>query len=164
MAEYRDQKELDQASSLLDNMEKIQEVFQIQTAQFQDQILLGDQFFGTAAAPVALQEVQKRNQTLKAEKTTLETTRNKSNARAEQLDRDFVDEREALPETLTSSIIHVLDDYTLIVLMISYIFMMLSVIFVYTSLNQYSASSILKSIGFAFFISILLFIVASIIL
>jgi hypothetical protein len=164
MAEYRDATDLAQANTLLDTMEKVQEVFQLQTAQFQDQILLGDQFFGTSAAPTVLKEVQERNQALQDQKDELAATIKKGRARAEQLNRDFVDEREALPETLTTSIIHVLDDYTLVVLMISYVFMILASIFVYTSLNGYSISSILKGVGFAFFISILLFIIASVVL
>ena len=164
MAEYRDSTELAQANSLLDNLDKIQDVFQLQTAQFQDQMLLGDQFFGTSATPVVRNEVQERNQSLVDKKNALTTGIKKSLAKSEQMNRDFEDEKAALPETLTSQVIHVLDDYTLVVLMISYIFMILASIFVYTSINGYSMSSILKAVGFAFFISILLFIIASIIL
>lgn len=164
MAEYRDSTELAQANSLLDNLDKVQDVFQLQTAQFQDQMLLGDQFFGTSATPVVRNEVQERNQSLVDKKDALTASIKKSIAKSEQLNRDFEDEKEALPETLTSQVIHVLDDYTLVVLMISYIFMILASIFVYTSINGYSMMSILKAVGFAFFISILLFIIASVIL
>ena len=164
MSEYRDSAEVKQATDLLDNLDKIQDVFQLQTAQFQDQMLLGDQFFGTSATPVVLNEVQKRNQSLHDQKKTLTEKIDKSIAKAEQMNRDFEDEKEALPETLTTSVIHVLDDYTLVVLMISYVFMILASIFVYTSINGYTLSSIFKAVGFAFFISVLLFIIASIVL
>jgi len=164
MAEYRDSTELNQANSLLDNLDKIQDVFQLQTAQFQDQMLLGDQFFGTSATPVVRNEVQERNQSLVDKKDALTASIKKSIAKSEQMNRDFEDEKGALPETLASRVIHVLDDYTLVVLMISYIFMILASIFVYTSINGYSMSSILKAVGFAFFISILVFIIASVVL
>jgi hypothetical protein len=164
MAEYRDSTELAQANNLLDNLDKVQDVFQLQTAQFQDQMLLGDQFFGTSATPVVRNEVQERNQSLVDQKASLEASIKKSIAKSEQMNRDFEDEKAALPETLTTSVIHVLDDYTLVVLMISYIFMILAFIFVYTSINGYSISSIFKAVGFSFFISILLFIIAAIVL
>lgn len=164
LKDSRDATELDRANTLLDSIDTIQEVFQHEVAQYNDQMLLGDQFFGTSADPTLLNDVRHRNKSLTKQKNDLESDMKKSRAHAEQLDRDFLDEREALPETLTSSIIHVLDDYTLVVLMISYVFMMLACIFVYTASHLYSISSILTGVGSAFFISILLFIIASIIL
>jgi hypothetical protein len=164
MDTYRSPVEVEQARNLLANMDTIKDDFEIQVALFYDQQLSGDQFFGTSASPAVREEVQARNTTLTDQKEALQHKLKKSRARAEQLNRDFEDEKAALPEPLTTRIIHVLDDYTLVVLMISYIFMMLATIFVYTSINGYSLSSILKAVGFAFFISILLFIIASIVL
>jgi hypothetical protein len=80
----------------------------------------------------------------------------------ERHDRDFVDlEGTVIPNT---SSIHVLDDYTMWVLLLSYLIMAFAVIFLYSQLNNYSISSILISVGGMTLISFFLIILAIIVL
>ena len=76
--------------------------------------------------------------------------------------RDFIDLEKAL-EPNTSSI-HVLDDITLWMLLLSYILFAVSIIFWYSHIHMYSISSIVISLGGMLLISLLLVVLAIIIL
>jgi len=79
-------------------------------------------------------------------------------ASIEQHERDFVDLRDALPEVLPSTSVHILDDYTLWMLVLSYSLFMVSVIFYYCYINSYTPTSILVSTVGAGLVTIFLFI------
>lgn len=79
-------------------------------------------------------------------------------ASIEQHERDFIDLRDALPEVLPSTSVHVLDDYTMWMLVLSYSLFMVSVIFYYCYINSYTMSSILTSTVGAGLVTIFLFI------
>ena len=76
--------------------------------------------------------------------------------------RDFIDLEKAL-EPNTSSI-HVLDDITLWMLLLSYILFAVSIVFWYSHIHMYSISSIAMSLGGMLLISLLLVVLAIIIL
>jgi hypothetical protein len=80
----------------------------------------------------------------------------------ERHDRDFVD-LESTTEPNTSSI-HVLDDYTLWMLILSYTLFALSIIFMYSHTHYYSISSILLSVLGMAIITFFLVVLAIIIL
>jgi hypothetical protein len=161
---YRSTEELTRAQTLLNNIETVKDTFDLQSAQFLDSILLGDQFFGSSGNSTALSEVNKRMIDLKAKKTQLEDTLQKTRSSAERLNRDFIDVKETLPETLPTRIIHMLDDYTLVVLMISFFFMVLSLIFIYAATQGYTLMSILKGSGYGLLLSVFMFVFAAIVL
>ena len=102
--------------------------------------------------------------TLDVKKTELEETLQKTRSSAERLNRDFIDVKETLPETLPTRIIHMLDDYTLVVLLISFFFMVLSLIFIYAATQGYTLMSILKGSGYGLLLSVFMFVFASIVL
>lgn len=66
-------------------------------------------------------------------------------ASIEQHERDFVDLRDALPEVLPNTSVHVLDDYTMWVLVLSYGIFVISMIFYYCYTANYSIGSIITS-------------------
>jgi hypothetical protein len=76
--------------------------------------------------------------------------------------RDFIDLEKVL-EPNTSSI-HVLDDITLWMLLLSYILFAVSIVFWYSHIHMYSISSIAISLGGMLLISLLLVVLAIIIL
>ena len=82
----------------------------------------------------------------------------------EQHERDFIDLRDALPEVLPSTSVHVLDDYTMWMLVLSYSLFMVSVIFYYCYINSYTMGSILTSTVGAAIITIFLFILTILLL
>jgi hypothetical protein len=85
-------------------------------------------------------------------------------ASIEQHERDFIDLRDALPEVLPSTSVHVLDDYTMWMLVLSYSLFMVSVIFYYCYINSYTMGSILTSTVGAAIITIFLFILTILLL
>jgi len=80
----------------------------------------------------------------------------------ERYDRDFVE----LNQTTTpnTSSIHVLDDYTLWVLLLSYILFAVAICFWYSHIHLYSISSILMSVGGMTLVSFFLIVLGIIIL
>ena len=80
----------------------------------------------------------------------------------ERHDRDFVElEQSTSPNT---SSIHVLDDYTLWVLLLSYLIFATAICFYYSHIHLYSISSILISVGGMTLVSFFLIVLAIIIL
>lgn len=164
LASCRSSTESQRADQLLFSVDDTLGFFSGQTAQFNDLMATGDKFLGAAPSSSALDEVRVRNRDLKGRVKKLEGRIQQGQARMEQMERDFLDTKAALPETLPNKIIHVLEDYTLAVLLLAYIFGALAVLFYYVNSNMYSLNSILfGSIGLAV-LSIFLFILAMIFL
>jgi hypothetical protein len=80
----------------------------------------------------------------------------------ERHDRDFVELNQ--PTTPNTSSIHVLDDYTLWVLLLSYILFAVAICFWYSHIHLYSISSILMSVGGMTLVSFFLIVLGIIIL
>jgi hypothetical protein len=160
LASCRSSTESQRADQLLFSVDDTLGFFSGQTAQFNDLMATGDKFLGAVPSSSALEEVRIRNRDLKGRVKKLEAHIQQGHARMEQMERDFLDTKAALPETLPNKIIHVLEDYTLAVLLLAYIFGALAVLFYYVNSNMYSIKSILfGSIGLAV-VSIFLFILA----
>jgi Fe2+ transport system protein B len=124
---------------------------------FNDLILSGDNIFGTTTHDSNMAEIQKRNQELKDMKENLQMEIDKNESTAERADRDFVDSREALPDSLPNKTLHVIEDYTLATALFTYIFMALAFLYVYVVASGYTVKSILIGLVAEFVISIILF-------
>jgi hypothetical protein len=96
-------------------------------------------------------QIQNLNEEIKQLKGTIE-----------RHNRDFID-LESTTEPNTSSI-HVLDDYTLWMLVLSYMLFAFSIVFMYSHTHYYSISSILLSVAGMTLITFFLFVLAIIIL
>jgi hypothetical protein len=79
-------------------------------------------------------------------------------ASIEQHSRDFVDLRDAMPELIPNTNVHILDDYTMWVLVLSYSLFIVSVIFYYCHIHNYALNSILISTISAGIITVFIFI------
>jgi len=75
----------------------------------------------------------------------------------EQTNRDFVDLRDAMPEQIPNTNVHLLDDYTMWILVLSYSLFVVSVIFYYCHTHNYALNSILISTVTAGILTIFLF-------
>jgi hypothetical protein len=164
LASCRSPTETNRANQLLFSVDDTLGFFTSQTAQFNDLIATGDKFLGAAPSSSALKDVRARNAELKKRVQRLEAQIGQSVARMEQKERDFLDMKAALPETLPSKVIHVLEDYTLVVLLLSYVFGALAVVFYYAHSNHYAIKSILIGTGGIGVLSLFLFILAMIFL
>ena len=107
-------------------------------------------------------QLQYLKSSLSTQKQNLEEEIKQLKGTVERHNRDFID-LESVTEPNTSSI-HVLDDYTLWMLVLSYILFALSIVFMYSHTHYYSISSILMSVLGMAFITFFLFILAIIIL
>jgi hypothetical protein len=143
LASCRSSTEAQRANQLLFSVDDTMGFFSGQTAQFNDLMVTGDKFLGAAPSSSSLNEVRARNRDLKTRAKKLEGQIDRGTARMEQMERDFLDTKATLPETLPKKIIHVLEDYTLAVLLLAYIFAALAVLFYYVNIHNYALNSIL---------------------
>ena len=164
LATCRNSTESQRASQLLFNIDDNISFFGDQTAVFNDLMVTGDMFFGTSPSSTAIQEVTQRNKDLKKRKQGLLRGVRQSTARMEQMERDFLDVKGELPESLPSQTIHVLEDYTLVVLLAAYLFGAVAVLFYYIASNGYAIKSILIGTVGASVLSIFLFVLGFIFL
>ena len=160
----RNTEELNRASQLVSTLDNIPEQFAVQAALFMDLLSTGDSVMGTSATGSAIQDVKSRNQELKQTLADTQASIDKYTAIVERSERDFVDEKDAAPEEIRKSHINVLDDYTLLVLSISYVFCVLVGVIAYMSTNNYSITSIVVSLVAAAALSLCLTILALIML
>jgi len=100
--------------------------------------------------------------TLKQRKTDLENKIQQLTSSTERHARDFIDlEQSVQPNT---SSIHVLDDLTLWMLLLSYILFAVSIVFWYSHIHMYSVSAIMTSIGGMFLVSFLMLVLGLVVL
>jgi len=131
-------------------LDDVKGFFEGQFAQFNDMLAAGDKFNGTSASSTVIAEVAARNRDLQATLETLQKETKKLKGSAERHERDFLDVRAALPERLPTQRLNVLDDYTMLLLTVSYLVMALSIVFYYAQVNNYTITSILGgTIGMA---------------
>jgi hypothetical protein len=97
-------------------------------------------------------------QDLGVEIQQLEQKQAELKASIEQHSRDFVDLRDAMPELIPNTNVHILDDYTMWVLVLSYSLFIVSVIFYYCHIHNYALNSILISTISAGIITVFIFI------
>jgi len=164
LAACRNTDEVQRASALLSTIDDVPDFFASQTSQFNDLLLTGDSFFGTSASASAIQDVKQRNQELKQTAAASQAAIAKYTTIIERAERDFVDEKDAAPETIRDKVVHVLDDYTLLVLTISYVFFILVGLLYYMASNNYTVTSLIIGIVGASAISLCLTILALILL
>jgi hypothetical protein len=97
-----------------------------------DSLTVGDSMFGNYGHSDVSKQVQDRNKDLKAKKEELMNDINKKEAIIERSNRDFTDIKKTLPEVEPKTILHFIEDYTLAILSVSYLFMMCVIIYGYT--------------------------------
>jgi hypothetical protein len=145
------------------SLDNLNGFFQDQTAQFQQLLTTGDHIFGTAAPVAMIAEIIKRNKELSTNLTNIQNKIVQLRLSTEQNDRDFIDTRESLPDVLSSDTT-ILDNYTILLVMLTYLILALSGVFYYAQANDYSMNSILIGTGAGALISILLFVLGIIVL
>jgi len=96
--------------------------------------------------PSMIQQVTIRNQELAAKKEKLKKERIEQAAIVDRVDRDFMDVKHATPEMLEKNKLNVLEDYTLAVLMMAYLFMALAALYVYVISAPEMTTALIKGI------------------
>ena len=97
-------------------------------ASIQDALLMGDQIVGTNSNTQVVRQAQLRNKELKETKTALEVDIRQKEAIVNRTNRDFSDVKDSLPQTQSNQILHVVEDYTVAILVVAYLFAILGFI------------------------------------
>ena len=97
-------------------------------ASIQDALLMGDQIVGTNSNTQVVRQAQLRNKELKETKTALEVDIRQKEAIVNRTNRDFADVKDSLPQTQSNQILHVVEDYTVAILVVAYLFAILGFI------------------------------------
>jgi hypothetical protein len=89
-----------------------------------DSISIGDSLFGSYGHTDITNQIRERNDDLKKKKEGLIQDINRKESIIERANRDFTDVKRTLPEKQPKKILHFIEDYTIVVLSMSYLFML----------------------------------------
>jgi hypothetical protein len=128
-------------------------------ANITDSLMMGDAMFGSFGYADITHQVTARNNELKSKKDVLITDIKKKEAIVERSNRDFTDLKDSLPEPQPNKILHVLEDYTLFVVVLSYLIVILAGIYVYVFRAESKGFALLKGILGSSILSTFLFMV-----
>lgn len=93
-------------------------------ANVRDSLAVGESVFGSYGHSDITKQIRDRNDDLINKKESLIQDINKKESIIERANRDFTDVKRTLPEKQPKKILHFIEDYTLAVLSISYLFML----------------------------------------
>lgn len=96
----------------------------------------------TNQASIQTDQLAKRKKELIKDVEMKEAIINRSN-------RDFSDVKGTLPEHLPKKTLHVIEDYTMAILAMSYLFMVIAAVYLYTITSTEPMSAMLRGIGYA---------------
>lgn len=96
----------------------------------------------TNQASIQTEQLSKRKKELIKDVEMKEGIINRSN-------RDFSDVKDTLPEHLPKKTLHVVEDYTMAILAMSYLFMVIAAVYLYTITSTEPMSAMLRGIGYA---------------
>ena len=128
--------ELERNTTFVSKTSNIKQDISALQANITDSLLMGDNMFGSMGNGMVTKQVDMRNEELKTKKGDLTRTIKKNEAIMERSNRDFTYVKDTLPETEPKKVLHVLEDYTLAVLILSYLFMSLAGIYLYVTLSS----------------------------
>lgn len=128
-------------------------------ANIADSLMMGDAMFGSFAYADITKQVTSRNDELKSKKDVLLTDIKKKEAIVERSNRDFTDVKDSLPEREPKRILRVLEDYTLAVLVVSYLFAILAALYTYVFFAEAKSPAILKGVLGSSILTIFLYMV-----
>lgn len=146
LSSCRSAEETIQIQKIVENTTHVMDDFKQMTASYNDLIITGDKLFGEGAAELPLNAVKDRNTELIELKEKLSIEVKKSEATAERMDRDFIDEATNTPAPIPSRTLHVIEDYTMAVFAIAYIFLAMSATYLYVQKSDFSLKSIIIGI------------------
>jgi hypothetical protein len=126
-------------------------------ANINDSLMKGDVLFGTSPHTQIMQQVMDRNKELKDKKESISNDILKKEAMIERTDRDFIEEKETIPDSQPKKIVRFIEDYSLAILLTSYVFLLLSGIFWYTIHSTTILNGLLQGVAIGAFVSGLFF-------
>jgi hypothetical protein len=151
------QEETDRTNTLASNTLKLKMDIDSLNANVTDSLSLGDTMFGQYGSADVTEQLRKRNEDLTLQVQRLTKELDKNQAIIDRSNRDFIDVKRTLPEKQPKKLLHFIEDYTMALLAISYLFMTIIGIYYYSIVNdEFSISKCLQSIGYSGLISIIM--------
>ena len=123
-------------------------------------LTIGDNMYSPTSGSVT-KDVRLRNNELSEKKAKIENEIKEQEAIINRSNRDFTDVRNELPEKIPNKSLHFIEDYTLVILCISYFFMIVVALHIYV---MYSTEQWTKSLPLGLFYSFLLTLISGMIL
>jgi len=121
-----------------------------------DSLTLGDTIFGQFGHNEVSAQLRKRNNDLTLQVKNLTKEIDKNQAIVDRSNRDFIDVKRTLPEKQPKKILHFIEDYTMALLAISYLFMVLIGIYYYSMMNGvFDISKCVQAVGYSGLLSII---------
>jgi hypothetical protein len=143
-------------NTLASNTLKLQSDIQTLRANVGDSLSLGDTIFGQFGHNDVTKELTTRNKDLTIQVERLTKELDKNQAIVERSNRDFVDVKRTLPEKQPKKLLHFIEDYTMALLAISYLFMIIIGIYYYSIIDGvFDTSKCIQAIGHSGLISII---------
>jgi len=124
--------EQDRKQNFATNTLHLQQDIQSLRASVGDAIAMGDSIFGQMGHTDIYNQVKDRNAEFKKQQKELEESIHKKESIVDRSNRDFSDVKDTLPETLPTTSLHVIEDYTLAFLCVTFLFMSIAICIVYT--------------------------------
>jgi hypothetical protein len=101
-----------------------------------DSLSMGDTMFGQYGYNDIAKQVKGRNEELKKKKETLFKEVERGESIIEKTNRDFEDEYKTVPKPQPKKILNFIEDYTVAILVISYLFMIIAAIYIFTAISD----------------------------
>lgn len=117
-------------------------------ANVNDSFSVGDSMFGSYGHNTITTQLTERNDDLKNKRDSLLQDINRKESIIERSNRDFTDVKRTLPEKQPSKMLHFIEDYTMALLAISYLFMICIGIYYFSILNngEFNTSDFFKAL------------------
>lgn len=123
-------------------------------------LTIGDKMYNPVSGSVT-KDVIARNNELLEKKAKIDNDIEEQQAIISRLDRDFTDVRNELPEKIPNKSLHFIEDYTLVILCISYFFMIIVALHIYV---MHSTEKWTSSLPWGLFYSVLLTLISGMLL
>jgi hypothetical protein len=122
-------------------------------------LMMGDSIFGEAGHVDIRNEVKRRNTELKQERDQLRDDIDKKEIIIQKNNRDFSDVKDTLPEVQPNKKLHVIEDYTVAFLTISYLFMGIAFIYFYTATSSEKLNAFFRALFIFTIVTLILLII-----
>jgi hypothetical protein len=118
------------------NTFKLQQDIIALSGSVMDSLSMGDTMFGQYGYNDIAKQVKGRNEELKKKKDGLMKEVEKGESIIEKTNRDFEDEYKNVPSPQPKKVLRFIEDYTIAILVISYLFMVIAAIYVLTAMSE----------------------------
>jgi hypothetical protein len=149
--------ELKRNTNFATNTLKLQQDITSLSSTSMDSLIMGDTMFGQFGYNDIAKQVKARNDELKNKKEKLYKEVEKSEAIIERSNRDFSDTKNTISEPQPKRILRFIEDYTLAILSVSYLFMIIAIIYIYTITSEFKLIGFGKALIGSIFLSMFLF-------